>query len=257
MNSRPVQSPRLESKTAIITGASRGIGLAIAHRLVAEGARVCITARNEEALDKAVLGLGGPDHAIAVAGKTDDIEHQADVIRATIEAFGSIDLLVNNTGINPVYGPLIDLELDAARKIFEVNCLAALSWVQQTHRAWMGEHGGSVVNMSSIAGLRPAPGIGFYGASKAMLSHLTAGLAVELGPDVRVNAVAPAVVKTKFATALYEGREDEVAAGYPLKRLGQPEDISGVVAFLLSDDAAWITGQVIVVDGGVTLARGA
>jgi NAD(P)-dependent dehydrogenase (short-subunit alcohol dehydrogenase family) len=254
---RPVQARRLESKTAIITGASRGIGLGIAHRLVAEGARVCITARNEEALDKAVKGLGGPDHAIAVAGKTDDIEHQADAIRATIEAFGSIDLLVNNTGINPVYGPLIDLELDTARKIFEVNCLAALSWVQQTHRAWMGEHGGSVVNMSSIAALRPAPGIGFYGASKAMLSHLTAGLAVELGPDVRVNAVAPAVVKTKFATALYEGREDEVAAGYPLKRLGQPEDISSVVAFLLSDDAAWITGQVIVVDGGVTLARGA
>jgi 3-oxoacyl-[acyl-carrier protein] reductase len=111
--------------------------------------------------------------------------------------------------------------------------------------------------MSSIAGLGPAPGIGFYGASKAMLSHITAGLAVELGPDVRVNAVAPAVVKTKFAAALYQGREDEVAAAYPLKRLGQPEDISSVIAFLLSDDAAWITGQVIVVDGGVTLTQGA
>ena len=257
MGERPVRAHRLDSKTAIITGASRGIGLAIAHRLVAEGARVCVTARNQEALDRAVKGLGGPDHAIAVAGKTDDVEHQADAISATIEAFGSIDLLVNNTGINPVYGPLIDVELDAARKIFEVNCLAALSWVQQTHRAWMGAHGGSVVNMSSIAGLGPAPGIGFYGASKAMLSHITAGLAVELGPDVRVNAVAPAVVKTKFAAALYQGREDEVAAGYPLKRLGQPEDISSVIAFLLSDDAAWITGQVIVVDGGVTLTQGA
>jgi len=257
MNEQPVQARRFESKTAIVTGASRGIGLAIAHRLVAEGARVCITARNKETLDSAVAELGGPDHAIAVAGKTDDVKHQADSINATIEAFGSIDLLVNNTGINPVFGPLVDLELDAARKIFEVNCLAALSWVQQTHRAWMGEQGGSIVNMSSIAGLRPASGIGFYGASKAMLSHLTAGLAVELGPNVRVNAVAPAVVKTKFATALYQGREDEVAAGFPLKRLGEPEDISSVVAFLLSNDAAWITGQVIVVDGGVTLTRGA
>jgi 3-oxoacyl-[acyl-carrier protein] reductase len=120
----------------------------------------------------------------------------------------------------------------------------------------MGEHGGSVVNVSSVAGLRPAPGIGFYGASKAMLSHLTQELAVELGPDIRVNAVAPAVVKTRFATALYEGREGEVAATYPLKRLGVPEDVASAVAFLLSQDAAWITGQTVVIDGGVTLTGG-
>ena len=250
-------SKRFEGKVAVVTGASRGIGLGIAERLVADGAKVTITARKQEALDEAVTALGGPDHAIAVAGKADDIEHQADAMKQTIEAFGSVDLLVNNTGINPVYGPLVDLDLGAARKIFEVNCLAALSWVQQAHRAWMGEHGGSVVNVSSVAGLRPAPGIGFYGASKAMLSHITQELAVELGPDVRVNAVAPAVVKTKFATALYEGREDEVAAAYPLKRLGVPEDIGGVVAFLLSEDASWLTGQILVVDGGVTLTGGA
>lgn len=169
-----------------------------------------------------------------------------------------MDLLVNNTAINPVYGPLVDLDLDldAARKIFEVNTLAALSLVQQAHRAWMGEHGGAIVNVSSVAGLRPAPGIGFYGASKAMLSHITAELAIELDPNVRVNAVAPAVVKTKFATAPYEGREDEVAAAYPLKRLGVPGDIGSVVAFLLSEDAAWLTGQILVVDGGVTLTGG-
>ncbi|HEY8621676.1 MAG TPA: SDR family oxidoreductase [Dermatophilaceae bacterium] len=249
-------SNRFEGKVAVVTGASRGIGLGIAERLVADGARVCITARKQEALDDAVTALGGPDHAIAVAGKADDIEHQGDAIKATIEAFGSVDLLVNNTGINPVYGPLVDLDLDAARKIVEVNCLAALSWVQQAHRAWMGEHGGAVVNVSSVAGLKPAPGIGFYGASKAMLSHITQELAVELGPGIRVNAVAPAVVKTRFATALYEGREDEVAAAYPLKRLGRPEDIGSVVAFLLSEDAAWVTGQIIVIDGGVTLTGG-
>jgi len=224
--------------------------------LVADGARVCVTARKQEALDDAVTALGGPEHAIAVAGRADDLAHQADAIKATIETFGSIDLLVNNTGISPAYGPLIDLDLEAARKIFEVNCLAALSWVQQAHRAWMGEHGGAVVNISSVAALRAAPGIGFYGASKAMLSHLTQELAVELGPGIRVNAVAPAVVKTRFATALYEGREDEVAATYPLKRLGVPEDVGSVVAFLLSQDAAWVTGQIIVIDGGVTLTGG-
>ncbi|MGZ4436087.1 MAG: SDR family oxidoreductase [Nocardioidaceae bacterium] len=249
-------SGRFEGKAAIVTGASRGIGLAIAERLVAEGARVTITARKPEALEEAVRSLGGPEHAIAVAGKGDDVAHQADAVRRTLEAFGSVDLLVNNAGINPAYGPMVELDLDAARKIFEVNCLAALSWVQQVHRAWMGEHGGSVVNVSSVAGLKPAPGIGFYGASKAMLSHLTQELAVELGPAIRVNAVAPAVVKTKFATALYEGREEEVASAYPLKRLGVPEDIGSVVAFLLSEDAAWLTGQILVVDGGVTLTGG-
>ncbi|MEV0156041.1 glucose 1-dehydrogenase [Micromonospora sp. NPDC050686] len=188
-----------------------------------------------------------------MAGRSDDIEHQADTVKQTIEAFGRIDLLVNNTGINPVYGPMVDLDLDAARKTFEGNCLAALLWVQQVHRGWMGERGGSVVNVSSVAGLKPAPGIGSYDATKAMLSHITQEFAVELGPDIHVNAVAPAVVKTRFATALYQDREDEVAPAYPLKRLGVPSDIGSVVAFLLSEDAPWMTGQVLVIDGGVTL----
>jgi 3-oxoacyl-[acyl-carrier protein] reductase len=247
---------RFEGKVAIVTGASRGIGLGIAERLVAEGAKVVITARKQEALDEAVQHLGGPDVALAVAGKGDDQDHQADAIAKTLDTFGRIDLLVNNTGINPVYGPMIELDLDAARKIFEVNVLSALSWTQHVHKAWMSEHGGSVVNVSSVGGLKPAPGIGFYGSSKAMLIHVTEELAVELGPDIRVNAVAPAVVKTKFATALYEGKEEQVASTYPLKRLGVPEDVGGVVAFLLSEDAAWITGQTVVIDGGITLTGG-
>jgi 3-oxoacyl-[acyl-carrier protein] reductase len=236
-----------------VTGASRGIGLAIAERLVADGAKVVVTARKREALDEAVAQLGGAEHVIGVAGHADDVDHQAEVVKRAIDVFGSADLLVNNTGINPVHGPMIELDLAAARKIVEVNCLAALSWVQQAHRVWMAEHGGAVVNVSSVAGLRPAPGIGFYGSSKAMLTHITQELAVELGPAIRVNAVAPAVVKTKFATALYDGREEEVAAAYPLKRLGVPQDIGGVVAFLLSDDAAFITGQTISVSGGLTM----
>jgi len=249
-------SERFGGKTAIVTGASRGIGLAIAERLVADGARVVVTARKQDALDEAVAGLGGPDVALGVAGNAGDLEHQAEVIARTIETFGSIDLLVNNTGINPTYGPLMELDLDAARKIVEVNCIAAVSWVQHAYRGWMKEHGGSVVNVASVAGLRPAPGIAFYGASKAMLIHLTEELAVELGPNIRVNAVAPAVVKTKFATALYEGKEEQVAAAYPLKRLGVPSDIGSVVAFLLSEDAAWMTGQTLTIDGGVLLTGG-
>ena len=246
----------LTGKVAIVTGASRGIGLGIAQRLVAEGVKVCVTARKPEALEEAVALLGGPDHALAVAGKADDPEHREDAVRRTIEAFGSVDLLVNNAGINPVFGPLVELDLAPARKIVEVNALGALAWVQSAHRGWMGEHGGSVVNISSVSGVKPAPGIAMYGASKAMMISLTESLAVELGPTIRVNAVAPAVVKTQFASALYEGREDEVSAAYPLKRLGIPADVAGAVAFLLSEDAAWLTGQTITLDGGVTLTGG-
>ncbi|WP_347037552.1 SDR family oxidoreductase [Glutamicibacter halophytocola] len=245
-----------EGRTAVVTGASRGIGLAIAQRLVSQGAKVVITARKPEPLEEAVALLGGPEHALGVAGKADDTAHQQEAIAKAHENFGGLDFLVNNAGINPVYGPMIELELESARKIIEVNCLAALSWTKQAYWSGMVDTGGAVVNVSSIAGLKPAPGIGMYGASKAMLRHITEELAVELGPGIRVNAVAPGVVKTQFATALYEGREAEVAAQYPLKRLGVPEDISGAVAFLLSKDASWMTGQLMVIDGGMTLTGG-
>ena len=167
-------------------------------------------------------------------------------------AFGPVTTLVNNIGINPAYGPLETLDLGAARKMLDVNVLGTLGWVQEALRGGLSD-GGAIVNISSVSGVRPAPGIAFYGITKAALIHLTEELAVELAPAVRVNAVAPAVVKTKFATALYEGREEQVSAGYPLRRLGVPEDVAGAVAFLCGPDAAWITGQTIVIDGGLTL----
>jgi 3-oxoacyl-[acyl-carrier protein] reductase len=142
------------------------------------------------------------------------------------------------------------------RKILDINVISAFEWTQRVYRAWMASNGGAIVNVASVAALRPAPGIGMYGMSKAALKYLTEQLAVELGPAIRVNAVAPAVVKTVFARALYEGREDKVAARYPAGRLGVPSDVGNAVAYLLSDEAGWITGQTWVLDGGVTLTGG-
>ncbi|MDX6251357.1 MAG: hypothetical protein QOF10_4717, partial [Kribbellaceae bacterium] len=195
----------LKDRTAIVTGASRGIGLAIAQRLVADGARVVITGRTQETLDQAVESLGGRENALAVAGKAADPEHRTSVVAAAVATYGSIDLLVNNTGINPIYGSLLDVDPAVAAKMVDTNVLATIAWVKACRDVWMGEHGGAVVNLSSVAGLAPSPGIGWYGATKAMLSRVTSELAVELAPTIRVNAVAPAVVKTKFAGALYEG----------------------------------------------------
>lgn len=250
-----VLSTTLGGKIAIITGASRGIGLAIARRLVSDGANVVITARTTDALVESATQLG-PDRAAWIAGAADDSRHQEAAVTTGLERFGRIDFLVNNTGINPAYGPLLETNTAVGAKIFAVNVLAALSWTQHVHRSWMAQHGGAVVNVASVAGLKPAEHIGLYGASKAALLYLTEQVAQELGPDIRVNAVAPAVVKTKFAAALYAGREAAIAQSYPLKRLGHPDDIAGAVSFLLSDDAVWITGRTLTVDGGLTLVGG-
>lgn len=246
----------LTDRVAIVTGASRGIGFGVAQALVDAGAKVVITARKPDPLAEAVAQLGGESVALGVPGKADDADHQDEAVARTLETFGRIDFLVNNTGINPVYGPILDVDTDAAAKIFGVNVLSPLAWTRKVRDAWMGEHGGAIVNVSSIAGLRTSPGIGMYGVSKAALIRLTTELAHELAPSIRVNAVAPAVVKTTFATALYADREEEVASAYPMQRLGVPSDVAGAVTFLLSEQAGWITGQTLVVDGGVTLGGG-
>jgi 3-oxoacyl-[acyl-carrier protein] reductase len=243
-----------EGRVALITGGTRGIGLGIAQELVNRGARVVVTARKPEELEKVVAELG-EDVAAAARGSADDATHQAEAVALALDRFGRLDHLVNNAAVNPQYGPLVDAELSAVRKVFEVNVTAALAWTQQAWRAWLKDNGGSILNVASVGGIRAGAPIGAYNASKAALIHLTRQLGVELGPKVRVNAIAPAVVKTTFAKALYEGREDEVAQAYPLKRLGVPEDTAKAAAFLLSDDASWITGETLVVDGGVTLGH--
>ncbi|BBG02008.1 MULTISPECIES: SDR family oxidoreductase [Pseudonocardia] len=250
----------LSGRAALVTGGSRGIGYGIAAGLLARGASVTITGRRAPELAEAAAALADetgtdPARVLAVPGNAGDAAHRAEVADRTVETFGSLDVLINNAGVNPQYGPLVDADLAAVRKIFEVNVVAALGFVQQAHRAWMGEHGGSVVNVASVGGLRPTGVIGAYGASKAALIKLTEELAGQLGPGIRVNAVAPAVVKTRFAEALYAHDEAGVAAGYPMKRLGVPSDVADAVAFLVSDAASWITGETLRIDGG-SLATG-
>ncbi|WP_066041731.1 SDR family oxidoreductase [Herbiconiux solani] len=243
---------------ALVTGGSRGIGLAIAQRLAADGARVCITARRADALAEALATLPA-GRAIAVAGRAEDKAHRLEVLDRVADAFGRVDALVNVVGMNPVFGPVVDVDVEVARKIFEVNVITPLAWVQDVladERLGFASHGGSVVNLSSVTGRTPSPGIGLYGISKAAVAHLTKTLAVELAPEIRVNAVSPAVVRTVFSRALYDGKEQEVESAYPLGRLGEPEDVAGAVAFLVSRDAAWITGEVLTVDGGLMAAGG-
>ncbi|MGW0737566.1 SDR family oxidoreductase [Streptomyces sp. NPDC002851] len=242
-------------RAALVTGASRGIGYGIAEALVARGDRVCITGRNEDTLKEAVQRLGA-DRVIGVAGKAHDEAHQAVAVERAMEAFGRLDFLINNAGTNPVFGPIAELDLNVARKVYETNVISALGFAQQTWKAWQKEHGGAIVNIASVAGVAASPFVGAYGMSKAAMVNLTLQLAHEFAPQVRVNAIAPAVVKTKFAQALYEGREEEAAASYPLGRLGVPEDIGGAAAFLTSEQADWITGQTLVVDGGMFLNAG-
>ena len=250
--------PDFTGKAALVTGASRGIGLAIAIELARGGAAVTISSRKPEqvsaAVDEVRAAVDGAK-VLGVPANTGKDEDRAEVVGRTVEEFGRLDVLINNTGINPTYGSLLEADLGAVRKIFDVNVVGALGFVQLAAKAWMSEHGGSIVNIASIAGLRSSGLLAAYGASKAALIRLPEELAWQLGPGIRVNAVAPAVVKTKFAEMLYTDNEEKLAASYPMKRLGTPEDVAQLVAFLASEQASWITGETVRVDGGM-LATG-
>lgn len=245
---------RLDGKVALVTGASRGIGLATARRLAEAGAQVMLSSRKADALAEATAALDGLDGEVRwhVANAGDPEQAEA-CVAAAIEQFGRLDILVNNAAANPHFGRMIEIDRGMASKTVEVNQLGALSWCQSAHRLSMAKNGGAIVNVSSVGGLAPEPGIGWYNVTKAALIHITRQLSYELAPGVRVNAVAPGLVKTVFARALWEGREESIAARIPLRRIGEPDDIAAAVLFLASDAASWITGQVLVVDGGTTV----
>jgi NAD(P)-dependent dehydrogenase (short-subunit alcohol dehydrogenase family) len=245
----------LSGRTAIVTGASRGIGLAIAQRLAGAGANVVLTSRKQESADAAAEQVDGS--AIGVAAHAVDEDAAKHCVERTLDRFGSIDILINNAGTNPAYGPLIEQDHARFAKIFEVNLWAPLLWTSLAVKAWMGEHGGAVVNTASIGGMHQSPQMGLYNATKAALIHVTKQLALELSPRVRVNAICPGVVRTRLAEALWKDHEEALSASTALERVGEPPDVAAAVAFLVSDEASWITGDTMVIDGGQVLGNAA
>ena len=239
-------SQDLSGRTAIITGASRGIGLAIAQRLAAAGANVVLTSRKQESADAAAEQIGA--NALGVTAHAVDEDAARRCVDLTLDRFGRVDILVNNAGTNPAFGPLIEQDHD-------VNLWAPLLWTSLAVQAWMGERGGAVVNTASVGGLHFAPNLGLYNATKAALIHVTKQLALELSPRVRVNAICPGVVRTKLAESLWKEHEEAVSASTALGRIGEPPDVAAAVAFLVSDEASWITGEAMVIDGGQVLGN--
>jgi len=248
---------RIDGRVALVTGGSRGIGEAIAAEMLASGAAgVTITSRREENITAAADRLD--DHRVlALAARADSEAEAADAVEKTLERFGRLDILVNNAGTNPAAGALASVDLGAVGKTWEVNQLGPLLWSRAAWDQAMSEHGGAIVNVASVGGMRVGPFIGAYNISKAAVIHMTYQLAHEMAPTVRVNAVAPSVVRTRLAAALWEGVEEHTANAHPLKRIGEPHDIANAVMFLASDAASWITGVVLPVDGGVTGAAAA
>ena len=244
---------RFDEQVVLVTGGSRGIGEAIAAEFLASGARgVAVTSRRSENLAGVASRLGHGDRLFPIEARVDDEEAAARAVGEVVERLGSCDILVNNAGTNPSAGPLVDVDLGAVDKTWAVNQRAPLVWTREAWRQSMSKSGGSIVNIASVGGLQPGSALGAYNVSKAALIHLTRQLAYELAPGVRVNAVAPAVVRTRLSAVLWDGIEEHTAALHPLKRIGEPNDVAAAVLFLASEAASWITGAVLPVDGGVT-----
>ncbi len=245
---------RLDGRVALVTGASRGIGRAIAAAYAEAGARVMISSRKEDALREAAASMSGEVEVFAA--NAGDPEAAAAAVAATVERFGRLDVLVNNAATNPYFGAAVDIDLPRWDKTFQVNLRGLHTWTAEAWRTSMAERGGVVVNVASIGGMSTEAGIGVYNTTKAAVIHLTKVMAAELGPAVRVNAVAPGLVKTDMARTLWEEHGDTIARRLPLRRLGEPADIANAALFLASDLSSWMTGHTLVVDGGALVSTG-
>jgi NAD(P)-dependent dehydrogenase (short-subunit alcohol dehydrogenase family) len=244
-------------RVALVTGGSRGIGLAIARAFCDSGGDVMLVSRRAENLEVAAASLAGlagqVDWTVAHVGRTEQAEA---AVTATIERFGRLDVLVNNAGTNPHFGPLLDIDDVRLQKTFEINQASIVTWSRAAWHQWLSAHGGTILNVASIGGLATGIGMGWYNATKAAVIHLTRQLAAELAPTVRVNGLAPGLVRTELARGLWEGNEERINRSQPLGRIGEVDDVAPIALLLVSDAASWITGQTFVVDGGAML-RGA
>ena len=245
---------RLDGKVALVTGASRGIGAAIAKTYAEAGAKVMLTSRKIDALEAVAATIDGDTAVFAAnAGRIEDAKA---CVAATMEHFGAVDILVNNAATNPYYGPTLGVSESQFDKTFEVNLRGPLFWATEVWEAHMKTNPGVIINIASVGGIRSEPGLGVYNLTKAAIIHLTRQLASELGPS-RVVGIAPGLVQTDFAKVLVENFGEKLAKQMPLKRLGDPQDIANLAIFLASDAASWITGDTYVIDGGAGVRSGA
>jgi NAD(P)-dependent dehydrogenase (short-subunit alcohol dehydrogenase family) len=250
----------LKGKVAIVTGSSRGIGRAIAERLAEHGAKVIVSSRKLDACEQVVAAIAAKDgtayaHACNIGRKE---ELQA-LVNATIQKWGGIDVLVCNAAVNPYFGPALDVPDDAFDKIMNSNVRSNF-WLCNMTLPQMAERGGgSIIIISSVAGLLGTPSIGVYGISKAADMALARNICVEWGPkNVRANCIAPGLVRTDFAKALWDNPKiyEQTIKTYPLRRIGEPDEIAGAAVFLASSSGSFMTGQTIVIDGGGMVGRG-
>lgn len=250
----------LDSKVAVITGASRGIGRAIALRLAEAGAKVVVSSRkldNVQAVADEIEACGGRALALpAHVGRPDEV---AALVGQTVETFGRVDIAVNNAATNPHFGPLLTADEGQWAKILDTNLTGAFRLCKAVVPHMEAQGGGKIINLASVAGRRPSPGMGVYSVSKAGLIMLTQVLALELGrANIQVNAIAPGVIKTRFSQVLWQTPQiaEPMLSKLPLGRFGEPEDVAGLALFLASSASDYVTGGVFLVDGGMDVTIG-
>lgn len=250
----------LKDKVAIVTGASRGIGEAIAHTYARAGAKVVLSSRKLDGLvtvAEAIKAAGGEATPIAAhMGEQAPIEN---LVQQTLETYGGIDIIVNNAATNPHFGPLLTSEESMWDKTLDVNLRGYFRLIRHTVPEMVKRGGGKIINIASIAGITPSPGMSLYGITKAAVIMMTRSLAIELAPDnIQVNAIAPGFVKTKFSQAIWGNDQlnEMIVSSTPAKRIANVEELMGMALYLASQASNFTTGQAIVIDGGLTLAAG-